>query len=72
MVTLMIAHAATSKLHDLQDLENGVATLGFRGEALSSLSEVSTIELVTRIRGSPNTYKKVIKVSDFEISSILI
>lgn len=44
------------------DLESGVKTLGFRGEALSSLSDMGILEIVTRVRGSPNTYKKVLKV----------
>lgn len=52
---------ATSKLHDLVDLESGVTTLGFRGEALSSLSDIAILEVITRVRGSPNTYKKILK-----------
>eukprot|EP00250_Pteridium_aquilinum_P024621 c29344_g1_i1 orf=128-2314(+) len=54
---------ATSKLHDMVDLESGVTTLGFRGEALSSLSDIGIVEIVTRVRGSPNTYKKIVKDS---------
>ncbi|KAI5079106.1 hypothetical protein GOP47_0006777 [Adiantum capillus-veneris] len=54
---------ATSKLHDMVELESGVATLGFRGEALSSLSDIGVVEIITRTRGSPNTYKKIMKAS---------
>ncbi|MCO5589417.1 hypothetical protein L7F22_043384 [Adiantum nelumboides] len=54
---------ATSKLHDMVDLECGLSTLGFRGEALSSLSEIGVVEIITRTRGSPNTYKKILKGS---------
>ncbi|KAJ7547771.1 hypothetical protein O6H91_08G103600 [Diphasiastrum complanatum] len=54
---------ATSKLQQLTELEAGVQTLGFRGEALSALSDVSLVEITSRVRGSPNTYKKIMKSS---------
>ena len=37
---------ATSKINTAEDL-TGVATLGFRGEALSSIAAVSRVELIT-------------------------
>ena len=41
----------TSKIRDIEDLEAGVSTLGFRGEALYAVGAVSRLTITTKPRG---------------------
>ncbi|SFC39173.1 DNA mismatch repair protein MutL [Marinospirillum celere] len=55
---LALARHATSKIATLDDLE-GVASLGFRGEALASISSVSRLELLTSTDASGKGWRVV-------------
>ncbi|ERH09368.1 MAG: DNA mismatch repair protein MutL [halophilic archaeon J07HX64] len=45
----------TSKIRDIDDLEGGLGTLGFRGEALHAIGAVSRVTLRSRPRGGVGT-----------------
>ncbi|KAJ6305195.1 hypothetical protein OIU78_020686 [Salix suchowensis] len=53
----------TSKVQHLADMDVASGNFGFRGEALSSIADVSVLDVLTKARGRPNGYRKVMKGS---------
>jgi DNA mismatch repair protein MutL len=58
----------TSKLRDIDDLESGVGTLGFRGEALYAIGGVSRLTVRTRKRGTERGTELVLE--DGEVTDV--
>ena len=52
---LAVLRHATSKINQVSDLD-GLATLGFRGEALPSIAAVSQMKLVSKQKGAADGY----------------
>nr|WP_223301853.1 DNA mismatch repair endonuclease MutL [Haladaptatus sp. R4] len=50
-VQVAVEEHTTSKIRDIDDLEAGVSTLGFRGEALYTIGAVSRTKIRTKARG---------------------
>lgn len=52
----------TSKVDRLALVDASTENLDFHGEALCSISDVALLEIVTKARGKPDGYRKILKV----------
>lgn len=56
---------ATSKIHETEDLYT-IHTLGFRGEALSSIAATSRLEIISKTESAESAYKLTIREGEIE------